>query len=75
LILFDSAVGVQICTVILPSAAQTEPAAAPSTYARNQPARNPTSRRAPQVVKAYVSIYSDARGKATAMTNLKRLEP
>lgn len=28
-----------------------------------------------QVVKAYVSIYSDARGKATAMTNLKRLEP
>ncbi|GBF96729.1 hypothetical protein Rsub_09471 [Raphidocelis subcapitata] len=27
------------------------------------------------VVKAYVSIYSDARGKATAMANLKRLEP
>jgi hypothetical protein len=28
-----------------------------------------------QVVKAYVSIYSDERGKAEAMTNLKRLEP
>lgn len=28
-----------------------------------------------QVVKAYVSIYSDQRGKQTAMTNLKRLEP
>lgn len=28
-----------------------------------------------QVVKAYVSIYSDQRGKAQAMTNLKRLEP
>jgi hypothetical protein len=28
-----------------------------------------------QVVKAYVSIYSDERGKARAMANLKRLEP
>lgn len=28
-----------------------------------------------QVVKAYVSIYSDQRGKEQAMSNLKRLEP
>ncbi|KAI8474520.1 MAG: ribosome-binding factor A-domain-containing protein [Monoraphidium minutum] len=27
------------------------------------------------VVKCYVSVYSDDRGRATAMTNLKRLEP
>ncbi|KAL6756881.1 ribosome-binding factor A domain-containing protein [Haematococcus lacustris] len=28
-----------------------------------------------QVVKVYVSIYSDSQGKKTAMENLKRLEP
>lgn len=28
-----------------------------------------------QVVKVYVSIYSDERGKSRAMANLKRLEP
>jgi hypothetical protein len=28
-----------------------------------------------QVVKAYVSIYSDPKGKETAMRNLKKIEP
>ena len=28
-----------------------------------------------QVIKVYVSIYSDNMGKQTAMSNLKRLEP